>query len=269
MTRRSRGFTLVETVMVIAITGVLSAVVAVFVQKPIQGYFDATRRAELTDTADTAMRRLMRDLRLALPNSVRVDVTGRYLEFLVTSGGGRYRAEVDSAGAGNILDFTSAAGDASFDVIGPVPTVTAGQQIVVFNLGTNFTGGDAYQASGNNRATVASASGSTITLSAAKLFPFESPARRFHVVDHAVTYECDPVNGVLRRYWNYGFNAAQVAPPAGGSSALLATRVASCGFGYESNELLARYGTVAARLALSADGETVTLHAQAHVSNVP
>ena len=55
--------------------------------------------------------------------------------------------------------------------------------LVVFNLGTNFTGGDAWQATGSNRATVASASGSTITLSAAKLFPFESPGKRFHVVD--------------------------------------------------------------------------------------
>jgi MSHA biogenesis protein MshO len=269
MRRHVRGFTLVEAVMVIAITGILSAIVAVFIQKPIQGYFDATRRAELTDIADTAVRRLTRDLRLALPNSIRVDASGRYLEFLITTGGGRYRAEVTSAGAGDILDFTTAAGDASFDVIGTMPTVTAGQHIVVFNLGTNFTGGDAWQSTGSNRATVASASGNTITLSAAKLFPYESPGKRFHVVDHAVTYECDPATGVLRRYWNYGINAAQVAPPSGGSNALLATRVAACTFSYEPNELLARYGTVAVRLALSADGETVNLHAQAHVSNVP
>jgi len=269
MRTRARGFTLVEAIIVIAITGIVSAIVAVFISKPVEGYFDATRRAELTDAADTALRRFSRDLRLALPNSIRVDATGRFIEFLITSGGGRYRAEVTSTGTGNVLDFVSAGGDASFDVIGAMPTVSAGHQIVVFNLGTGFPGGDAWQASGNNRAIVASASGTAITLTAPKLFPYESPASRFHVVEHSVTYACDLATGVLRRHWNYGITAVQSAPPSGGSDALLATRVSACAFTYESNELLARYGIVTANLAMTIDGETVSLQAQVHVSNTP
>lgn len=264
-----RGFTLVEMTMVIAITGIVAAAAATFIQKPIQGYFDVGRRAELTDAADTALRRLSRDLRLALPNSVRVDATGRYLEFLITSGGGRYRAAVTAAGSGDILDFTAAAGDASFDVVGAMPTVAVGDAIVVFNLGTGFTGADAYQAAGNNRATVAGVTGGTITLAAAKRFPYESPGARFHVVEHAVTYACDPATGALRRHWNYGIAATQATPPVGGSSALLASRVSDCGFTYEANDLLARYGVVSVRLALTVDDETVHLLAQTHVSNVP
>lgn len=256
--------------MVIAITGILSAIVAVFIQKPIQGYFDATRRAELTDIADTAVRRLTRDLRLALPNSIRVDATGRYLEFLITTGGGRYLFGSRCHGRRQHPRLHDRGGrrvvrrdrhDADRDGRAAHRRVQPRHEL----HGRRCLAGD----SGSNRATVASASGSTITLSAAKLFPFESPGKRFHVVDHAVTYQCDPATGVLRRYWNYGINATQVAPPSGGSSALLATRVAACTFSYEPNELLARYGTVAVRLALSADGETVNLHAQTHVSNVP
>jgi hypothetical protein len=34
------------------------------------------RRAELTDQADVALRRITRDIRLALPNSLRVTTTG-------------------------------------------------------------------------------------------------------------------------------------------------------------------------------------------------
>lgn len=269
MRARSQGFTLVEAVIVIAIAGVVSAMVAVFIKKPVEGYFDATRRAELSDAADTALRRFARDLRLALPNSIRVDATGRYIEFLITTGGGRYRADVTSTGTGNALDFVSTVGDASFDVIGTMPTVAAGNQIVVFNLGPGFTGGDAWQATGNNRATVASATAGTITLTAAKLFPYESPASRFHVVDHAVTYACDLSAGALRRHWNYGISATQATPPSAGSNALLASRLTGCAFTYDSNELLARYGIVTANLAMAIDGETVNLQSQVHVSNTP
>jgi MSHA biogenesis protein MshO len=263
---REGGFTLIEAVVVILISGIIFAVVAIFIQKPVEGYFDTTRRAELSDIADTAVRRITRDLRLALPNSVRV--TGNYIEFLLTTGGGRYRADQTAAGAGDILDFNQPAGDSSFDVIGPLPPLAAGNQIVIFNLGSGFAGADAYQAANNNRAGFASAAGNTITLTAAKDFPFESPGRRFHVVETAVTYECDVASGVIRRYWNYGINANQIAP-VGGSNALLATSVSGCSFTYNPNELNQRYGIVSIQLALTQSGETVTVQAQAHVPNIP
>jgi len=107
MHRRPQGFTLTEAIIVIVITGIISAVVAVFLVKPVQGYFDATRRAQLSDLADTALRRITRDLRLALPNSVRITSAGGsvYLEFLLTRGGGRYRAEPDSGAGGDVLEL--------------------------------------------------------------------------------------------------------------------------------------------------------------------
>ena len=62
---------------------------------PIDSYVAQDRRARLTDAADTALRRMVRDIRLGLPNSVRVTTVGTtiYLEFLITRTGGRYRAE--------------------------------------------------------------------------------------------------------------------------------------------------------------------------------
>ena len=67
-TNSLRGFTLIEMIMVIVITGVIAGMVAVFIKGPVDSYFDMARRAELTDIADTAMRRMTRDIRLALPN---------------------------------------------------------------------------------------------------------------------------------------------------------------------------------------------------------
>src|SRR5450830_1516821 len=116
------GFTLIEVIMVIAIIGIIAGMVAVFITKPVQGYIDTVRRAELTDTADVALRRLTRDVRLALPNSLRVTTTGgmNYIEFIMTSAGGRYRDPSDGSTGGNFLSFTNT-GSTTFDVHGPMP----------------------------------------------------------------------------------------------------------------------------------------------------
>lgn len=267
--KRKPGFTLVEMIVVIAITGILAAVVAVFIRRPVESYVDAARRAELTDIADSALRRITRDVRMALPNSVRVTIAGNvtYLEYLQTSGGGRYRSETDSAGAGDILDFVSP--DASFDVIGPMPALAAGNSIVVYNLSP--AGGSANAYVGDNRAAYSSNTATTITLAAPKQFPYQSPGKRFQVVEHAVTYACDPLPGgagVLRRHWNYGIVDPQ--PTAfGGSNALLAGNITGCSFTYTTSGPTARTGVVALNLQISDGGETVWLFQQAHVSNAP
>lgn len=261
---RARGVTLLEMIMVIVITGIIGTAIALFIRHPVESYVDASRRADLTDVADTALRRITRDLRTALPNSVRVDGTGKYLEYLQTSGGGRYRAEVDSGGLGETLDFAVA--DTQFDVIGPMPALAAGDQIVIYNLGAGTGVTDAY--TGGNRAAYSSVSPPTITI-VAKQFPFASPGKRFQVVQYPVTYACEA--GVLRRYWAYPISAAQPVPPAGGSSALLATNVndLTCNFSYATGGATQRTGVVSLTLQISQGGESVRLFQQVHVSNVP
>ncbi|MBW6496027.1 MAG: prepilin-type cleavage/methylation domain-containing protein, partial [Burkholderiaceae bacterium] len=126
-------------IIVIAITGIVGSMVALFLRVPLDSYVAQDRRARLTDTADTALRRMARDIRLALPNSVRVTTVGSvvYLEFLATRSGGRYRSQ----GGGDILDFTAA--DDSFDVLGPGIDMRAGDRIAVYNLGID--GADAWK----------------------------------------------------------------------------------------------------------------------------
>src|SRR5688572_11114493 len=86
--RPQRGFTLLEATLVIMLTGIVSAIVVVFVKAPVTGYFDQVRRAELTDAADLAMRRIAREVQRALPNSLRVDASGTVIEFLPVTAGG-------------------------------------------------------------------------------------------------------------------------------------------------------------------------------------
>lgn len=265
---RNRGVTLIELIVVIALTGIIASAVAVFIRRPVESYFDASRRAALTDEADTALRRLTRDLRLALPNSVRV--SGTFVEYIETSGGGRYRAELNSLGAGNILDFSAA--DSSFDVLGPLPTITATTNaIVVYNLYSTGTTSNAY--SGDNRATAAAPGASTVNLAAATLFPAPSPGKRFHVVTGPVTYGC--VGTQLLRYSGYAYNPAQVAPPTGATStSVLASNVSDCQFVYTAGALTERTGTVSIILQINSQipgggVERVRMFQQAQVSNTP
>jgi MSHA biogenesis protein MshO len=258
------GFTLIEMIVVVAITGIIAAAVAVFIRHPVEGYGDAVRRAELTDAADVALRRIARDVRLALPNSLRVMSSGgvNYIEFVMTQSGGRYRDETDGSTGGNVLDFL---GDSAFDILGPAE-LAPGDFIVIYNLGV--TGADAY--AGNNRAQILSLTGSTVSLSASHVFPFRSPGARFQVVPggvRAVTYACPQATiGNLTRHWNYGFNTAQ-AVPAGGSSALLAGNV-TCSVDYSANAT-GRNGLLFINLTLTSGGESVTLFNQLHVDNSP
>ena len=256
------GFTLIEMIIVIAITAIVGSMVAVFLRAPLESYAAQDRRARLADTADTALRRMGRDIRLALPNSVRVTSVGSvvYLEFLGTRSGGRYRAQ----GGGDILDFTAA--DSSFDVLGPPIAIQAGDRIAVYNLG--IPGADAW--AGDTLATYSGAAGSVTNIAiAAKQFPLASPGNRFQIVDGPVSYVCDPAAGTLTRVWGYAPASAQPTSFAAATPrALLATRVSACTFAYQPG-VTERGGLVSVMLNLSQANETVRLVANTQVSNQP
>lgn len=272
---RCQGFTLVEAIMVIVITGIIAGIIALFIRAPVQGYFDSARRAELTDIADTAARRMARDIRTALPNSIRTASSAgtTYLEFYPTIAGGRYRREQDCTGGctGNILDFSQTDAD-GFDVLGTFTTPLAGaEQIVIFNNGTADS--DAY--SGTNRRAIAGYVAPTMTLGAPAIrFPYESPGNRFHVVTTPVTYSCNPGlaagngTGSLLRYQGYAPAAAQPTPP-GGTPNLLASNVSACSFAYNAGGAAGRIALVAIQLGITQENETVTIYHEVHVDNVP
>ncbi len=228
-----RGFTLIELIIVMVVIGVLAGIVAVFIRNPMEAYMAGTRRAELADTAHTALAHLAREVHGALPNSLRVTLSGGvyYLELLPVQDGGRYRAEPTGAGAGDILDFTSGA-DAGFDVLGPQVNASAGQYLVVYNLGADAAS-DAWQG-GNRRTVTSNGAVSNLTFTATGTpFPLESPSKRFYLTGGPVSYICDPAAGTIRRHWGYTLQASQPTTFSTGSNALLASRVSNCRFTYD------------------------------------
>jgi MSHA biogenesis protein MshO len=301
MSRFQRGFSLLEAVVVIVITGIMLAAVALFLRWPFQSYMDTSRRAQMTDVVDTALRRIGRDLHVALPNSVRVSGATPLqtcVEMLPTITGGRYRAVTDNNNHGDILDFTNPLGDISFEMFGQFPaaqTPVLGNQVVVYNLGPSSPGADAY--AGNTTAAIQSvifpdvvtpnapAGETLITLQAAKLFPLASPGNRFQVIgpnnNAAVSYVCTPTGvnaqgsgiGMLSRVTGYPTVAVQVCPPVGGVSTPLANNVSLCSFQYTIPQSLsnapAREGMLQMRLGVTKGNEAVSLYHEVHINNAP
>lgn len=262
--RHAAGFSLIELVVVIVLIGILSTVSVALIRQPIDASADVQRRARLADAADQAMARISRDLRLALPNSIRTSADGRAIEMLVAPMAGRYRARPAAIGSSDVLDF--AVLDSSFDVLSPLPTApAAGQWAVIYNLTASGTQANAW--AGDNRATIgAGSTPSRIVLAPGFRFPFPSPAQRVYVVDQAVQYRCAG-DGRLLRHVGYAPGVAMQVPPAT-AGALLAEGVSFCDFRYQPGTA-SRQGLASLSLALTREGETISLLKSVHLPNLP
>lgn len=278
----ARGFTIVELVMVIAITGLVAASVAVFLKPALDGYFDTRRRADLADMADTALQRMGQDIRRAVPNSVR-SVSATCFQLVPTIAGGRYRMASDTINDAPTplpclpSDTCSAPLDTSaastvFDVLSPLTILPAvGDHVVIDNQNADdvFTGTNrgaitalatpARPADGLHRITVAGTQ-----------FPSGYDGGRFMAVadgEQTVFYSC--VGNVLYRTVA-AFGANQTTTCAATTGAVLASDVAGCTFVYDpSHGATQQSGFVWMRIQLSRSGESVILSHGVHVDNVP
>ena len=298
--RPERGVTLIELVVTIVVLAIIVTAVSFFLT-PLRQSTDVAVRAELTDIADNALQRIGRDVKLALPNSVRVTSAGGalYLEFLAVRTAGRYRVEGGGASAANDCPATDPAlgtpgndqvsfdtvNDGCFKSIGKVAdaaTIAAGSdQLVLNNLGAGFPQQDAYEAGAANVALITAVDLATEAnrdrISFTRGSPFlrtlhDSPGKRFFVVSGPVSYVCDPALRTLRRHWGYATAPAQPTSFAGGSSAPIADHVSGCGFDYTNvgpqlNLLTMRLTLEKARF--DGTNETVSLYHAVHVNNTP
>jgi MSHA biogenesis protein MshO len=275
----AHGFTLIEMIVVIVITGIIAAAVAVFIRYPVEGYADAVRRAELTDAADVALRRIARDVRLALPNSLRQVPNG--FEFILTKSGGRYRDMSDGSdcATAHCLSITNALVK-TFDVLGTSPTnppdIANGDFIVIYNLGPGQAPADAYSTSAQKNITTVSVAAGTpyvVTMGtnvfASQIPPLPSPNARFQVVDQnelVVRYIC--TGGVLRRFAGCSLATPSVCTGTGAILAGSGASTAACAIDYAS-ATAGRNGLLYLSLTLTSGGESVTLFNQIHVDNAP
>jgi MSHA biogenesis protein MshO len=305
--RSTDGFTLIEMVVVNVLTGIIALLVGRNITRPVEGFLDLGKRAELVDIAELSLRRMSREIRLALPNSVRISGGSPCsapggsavcaVEFLRTLDGGRYRARAaggpplycGGSPAGDRLSFSSATD--CFEVMGTLANLpdTSGAPnnqtgcltgvvdcLVIFNTGQ--AGANAYNR--DNIAGITAASANSISFdiggNGITRFPLPSPRQRFQIVDTPVSFVCKPGVGVMERHADYTIPVNQVLDPGNtlnGNVSLLADRVSACTFTYDPGTNT-RNGLLIVDLSISSTDtqgnlNTVRLVQEIQVLNIP
>ncbi len=264
---KARGFTLVELIVVMVLMGILAGSVTVFFKPAVEAFFDARRRADMTDAADTALRKMAQDIRRTVPNSLNLiaplyDATHAAACFQVVPaiGGGRYRTDIDTADASAVALNDSSSPPYRMSVLATQGTTPATGHVVVIN---NQNGDDVY--SGGSRATI-TALGPPPTLGAN---PTASGYKggRFQLVSNletSVMYAC--ANNTLTRKALTDFTKRTACETDG---VLVAGNVSECTFEY--GDAGATDGLLSMTLVLkhSASGESITLKYGVHVDNTP
>lgn len=287
-----KGFTLIELIITMTIGSVIALVVSQLISRPVTAYANLSLRAQLVDSAEASLERMTREIRSALPNSIRINASNNSIEFLRTIDGGRYRLSAP----GNILSFDQASHDSNgFEVLGPLSDAAAistssiagdcaignADCLVIYNTGQLNNNAYAF----DNIATITSVSGTPSIIEfafqgAQNAFPTSSPMQRFSIVDTPVSFICDTSNDTVRRYTNYPINTnhnnvdqhAELVSE-GASHALVSNKIDECSFEYNSGSAV-RSGLVTIRLKLSETMpsghiESINLVQQVHVKNTP
>jgi MSHA biogenesis protein MshO len=275
--------TLIELVVVITLSAIVVAFMAMFIAQPVNAFMLEKQRAQMSDAADGALRMLSRDLRAALPNSVRIPGgTGVAIEMLATLDGARYQDNGPLGSGALWLDFSQA--DGAFSTTVPFSQVTlpyhsTTSYLAIYNLG--IPNADAYALANvitPLNATIdiiagATANAQLVTLSPQFQFSLGSPGKRVYLVSGPVSYLCDTSAGTLTRYSGYSILAAQPTSAAtligaGATAGVVASNVSFCQFAY-TTPTSQRVGMASLQLQLSSGGQQVKLLQQAHLVNAP
>jgi MSHA biogenesis protein MshO len=280
----ARGMTLIELVIVIVLSAIVVSFMSILIVTPIDAFTAQKQRAQLGDAADSALRLMARDLRSALPNSVRATVSGTVhaIELLATVDGARYQDNGPLTNSALWLNF--AATDTGFSTTVPFSQITLPYSsttayLSIFNIGV--PGANAYALAnvitptGTTITVVAGATANAqlVTFNPAFQFSFGSPEKRVYLVSGPVSYLCDTSVSTLTRYSGYTINATQPSSAAslsaaGATAGVVATNVAGCQFTYASGTSK-RVGMASLLLQMANNGQEVQLLQQTHLVNAP
>ncbi|MBL0522941.1 prepilin-type N-terminal cleavage/methylation domain-containing protein [Aeromonas enteropelogenes] len=270
-----RGFTLVELVMVILLLGIMATFSSQFIGIGSQIYGDASSREQLMSDARFAMERLNREVRDAVPGSMRIETatgdwvdSGSCLRFWPISATSRYltlnRAVSGSAGTLELLMQTPASATNPLQDDGGA--VAANRDLlVVFPIprsdGDSLTQGCVY--------------GSCV----ARVNAVQAPVTGVQAVHYAASEQLDglsPANRVYFarqqvRYCVEGSRLFRSSGPIDGelSSPSLMAEWIRVGSFYREPAAFNASGEVGIRFVFERKGESVTFNHNIGVSNVP
>ncbi len=221
------AFTLIEMVVVIVLLAIIAMVSSQFFSNTIIGYTDAELRISLAHSGRIATEKITRELRNAMPQSIRV--SSNCVEFIPVLTSAHYQDQNITYASPAVTSKplpvsgeTSSANQIDVFNLNFTPQSGTNYYLVVYPLGAGVANGDPYVATSPGSLFGFSSqlfinpptnSITRLTMDGAYLFLRHSPMRRLFIVTSPISY-C-VVSNRLQRYSEYGFNNSQATPPSG------------------------------------------------------
>ncbi len=270
----SRGFTLIEIISVIVILAVVAAMGSSFIVSSTESYIQTQQRAKLINRSRQALEQMSRQLRDALPNSVRATtggvalangVAGQCVEFLPVAAAATYLpvspttelpdANNDAPGiaAINTAPFVVDFGTARFAAVAPL-------------LADEVYGVAPVSLAALNATLAQGTAANSITLAGNTFWQRNSVRQRIYLAGSATAFCLEGTN--LRVYSGFGTSIPLGFSPADNSGDLMAENVTAAAFTVANGA--EDFNTVVTlNLTFSEGGESVNFVQQVMVRNVP
>jgi len=265
-TTKMSAFSLLELIIVLVLVSILAISLSGLTRDSVSSYIDAKDRSRLTQSSKWIVEKISREVREALPQSVRVGSASGYycLEFMAIVNASSYidLPETGSITSFNAVNYNLLTTNASFVAIMPITTSS------IYSGGSLASLASISQDSVDPNQVV-------INLNAATSFANRSPQRRFYLLTSPISYCLNDVTGKMWRYSNYTLSANQPLPPAGGSLVGENLSANPWVFNYLVGTL-SRSGLLQINLhsqnrarSFSGNQESIDLFQEVHVRNVP
>jgi MSHA biogenesis protein MshO len=278
---KHRGFTLIELVMVIIVLGLVSVSIGGFIRTGLGIYNDVTERDQLLSESRFVVQRLNRELRMAVPNSVRVigntATQSQCLEFVPAEWVSYYTQLPVTPDALTTVNIVEIAGNTAGFVLDSDGITPHHYALVYPNSAAAV-----YGVSGNRQQITACVDGGANTdcasdddpdnlakLSVAATFDDASPASRLYIVGRTVSY-CAIGKRIVRN--EGGIQAAQTLYTGGVLMAENLSNVMTDSGQWPfqvASPSLTRNGLVNMRLSFERNEEIIHFSHEVHIPNVP
>ncbi len=268
---KALGFTLIEMIMAMVLLSIVGLSLAGIITQSAQIYVDTAARELILQEGRFVAERIVRELRLAVPNSVVLSQPDPLNSTKYTC---IEWVPVRASGIYSDLPLTP---ENELTII-PDGTIRKDQRVVIYPTSAVDIFSLAAPVGGENKTAIiledvdftASTTENMVQLKIAEqtLFPSDSPANRFYVYDTPVAY-CIEANQIWR-YSNYALERESVDTPNffNAERSLMAENVTELEFN-TSHATLTRNSLVKFHLIISARGEEVRFDHDVLIANAP